>query len=363
MRPLVSLIAGLVLVASAPVVAADAASGTDLARTTVASSQPARAEFGAGPASLAELDGRTYYKLDGRPYFSYDATPGGVTEDHIAIINFAAHAQTLNVYPVDAVNGANGGFSYQPRAAARTQVGAWLTVLGTNSAGEITVPPRTTTVLAFDLRVPTNASPGDHVGAVIVSLTGLARAKGRSSLVKFEQRLATEVIIRVSGPLHTQLTIENLHASYSGSLDPFASGVVTVTYTVQNTGNVLLGGTQQVSVHGLFGSSGHAPRLGPVPLLLPGGSYRVSTKVPGVLPEIAVTTTVRLDPFGLRGDINPGLHVISASVTLWVVPWLLVAVVIILLLVIIALIRRRRRRRTSPSGRAGVTQTPEGVKS
>jgi Bacterial protein of unknown function (DUF916) len=356
MRPLVSLIAGLVLVAAAPVVAADAAPGTGLARGTVASRQPARAEFGAGPASAT--------KLDGRPYFAYDATPGGITEDHIAVINFADRPQTLNVYPVDAASGTNGGFSYQPKSAPRALVGAWLTVLGANSAGQVTVPARTTKILAFELRVPRNASSGDHVGAVIVSLTGLAKAKGRSQLVKFEQRLATEVIIRVSGPLHPQLTIENLHASYSGSLDPFASGVVSVTYTVSNTGNVLLGGSQHVSAHGLFGSSGQAPRLAPVPLLLPGGSYRVTTRVPGVLPEISVTTTVRLDPAGLRGDINPGLHVISASVTLWVVSWLLVVIVIILLLVVIALIwRRRRRRPSSPSGRADVSQTPQGVKS
>ena len=28
-------------------------------------------------------------KLDGRPYFTYDASPGGILEDHIAIVNFS----------------------------------------------------------------------------------------------------------------------------------------------------------------------------------------------------------------------------------------------------------------------------------
>jgi Bacterial protein of unknown function (DUF916) len=351
MRFLVPLIAALVLVGAAPIATAEAAPGGYSASSAAAAAPPAKASFGAGPASAQ--------KLDGRPYFSYDATPGGSIEDHIAVINFAAHPQTLNVYPVDAVNGTNGAFAYAARAAPRTQVGAWLTV-GMIKAGEITVAPRTVEILPIYLRVPSNASPGDHVGAVIVSLTGLLKGKNKQ-LVKFEQRIATRVIIRVSGPLHPRLSIENLHASYSGHLDPFASGAVTVTYTVRNTGNVLLGASQHISAHGLFGSSGRAPALAGIPLLLPGGSYRVSTRVPGVLPEISVTVAVRLGPEGLRGDINPGLHVISASVTLWTVPWILVALVIILLLVIIALIWRRRRRSPAP-GRVGV-QTPEGVKS
>lgn len=363
MRFLLSLIAALVLVGAAPIATAEAAQGGYSASSAAtASAESAKAAFGAGPAQASFGAGpASASKLDGRPYFSYDATPGGSIEDHIAIINFADHPQTLNVYPVDAVNGTNGTFTFAPRSAPRTQVGAWLTV-GIITGGEVTIAPRTVEILPVYLRVPGNASPGDHAGAVIVSLTGLVKGKGKQ-LVKFEQRIATRVIIRVSGPLHPALSIENLHASYSGHINPFASGAVTVTYTVRNTGNVLLGASQHISAHGLFGSSGSGPALAGIPLLLPGGSYRVSARVPGVLPEIAVTVRVRLGPEGLRGDINPGLHVISAGVTLWTVPWIPVAVVIILLLlIIIALIWRRRRRSPAP-GRVGVGQTPEGVKS
>jgi len=353
MRFLVSLMAGLILVGVLPLAAADAAPGAYSAQSAAMAIRPPKAAFGAGPASAA--------KLDGRPYFTYDATPGGSIEDHIAIINFAQHMQTLNVYAVDAVSGTNGAFTYAPRAAARRQVGGWLTV-GARGQNQITIAPRATVILPVFLHLPANASPGDHAGAVIVSLTGLVKAKGKKQLVKFEQRIATRVIIRVSGPLHPRLTIENLHASYSGHLNPFASGLVTVTYTVRNTGNALLGATQQVSVHGLFGSSAHAAPLRGVPLLLPGGSYQVRTRVPGVFPEVWVTATVRLGPHGLRGDVNPGIHVTTASVTVLTVPWILLAVVIALLIFIIAR-NWRRLVRTPKPGRAGAKRTPQGVKS
>lgn len=357
MRFLVSLIAGLVLVGAAPAIAASAAPGAPSAAVTadtVAASKPPKAEFGAGPASAT--------KPDGRPYFTYDASPGGGIGDHIAIINFAQHPQVLNVYAVDAVSGTNGSFSYAPRSAARKQAGAWLTAGSPVKAGHFTIGARATVIVPVFLHVPADASPGDHAGAVIVSVTGLVKAKGKTQLVKFEQRIATRVIIRVSGKLRPELSIQNLHATYSGHLDPFASGVVTVTYTVRNTGNVLLGATQQVSVHGLFGSSAHATGLRGVPLLLPGGAYQVKTRVPGVLPEVWVTAAVRLGPEGLRGDINPGVHVTTASVTVWTMPWILLAVVVALLIFIIVRNWRRLVRSPKPGG-ASVKQTPQGVKS
>jgi hypothetical protein len=210
--------------------------------------------------------------------------------------------------------------------------------------------------------VPGNASPGDHAGAVIVSLTSLVKGKS-GQRVKFEQRIATRVIIRVSGPLRPRLSIENLHASYSGHLNPFAAGAVTVSYTVENTGNVLLGAAQQVSAHGWFGSTARAPALPVVPLLLPGGSYPVTVHVHGVFPEIGLSATVGLTPEGLRGDVNPGLHLITASVQLWAVPWILVAVFVVLVVAIVALFwRRRRRSRAGARSRATAHKTPEGVK-
>jgi hypothetical protein len=353
MRFLLSLLAGLLLVGAAPLVAADAASTTPSVASATAAGQPAKATFGAGPASTT--------KLDGRPYFSYDASPGGVLEDHIAIVNFAAHAQTLNVYTVDAVTGASGDFVYGARSSIPKQVGAWLSV-GTTAkrAGQVTIGPHKTMILPVFLHVPVKASPGDHAGAVIVSLTGLVKGK-KGQLVKFEQRIATRVIIRVSGPLHPRLSIEDLHAQYLGHLNPFSDGTVKITYTVRNTGNVLLGASQGVTVHGLFGSTVHAKSVPGVPLLLPGGAYRVSAQVPGVVPEISVTATVRLEPVGLRGDVNPVLRVVTANAHLWAAPWLLVIVVIVLALVITGLIWRRRRRSKAPAP-ASVGQTPQGVK-
>jgi hypothetical protein len=362
MRFLASVLAGFLIIGAAPIYAANAATSSQSASVGAVSSvgtvsiKPSNATFGAGPANTK--------RVDGRPYFTYDSSPGGSIEDHIAVINYADHKQTLNVYAVDAVVGTNGTYSFAPRSARARQVGAWIAVGSPTGIGEVTIGPRTTVILPVFVHVPFNASPGDHVGAVIVSLTALVKGKGKGKAgehVKFEQRIATRVVIRVSGPLHPALTIENLQATYSGSLNPLAAGTVTVSYTVANTGNALLGAQQQVIVQGLFGSTATATTAPTVPLLLPGESDRISVRVTAVLPEISLTAKASLVPEGLQGDVDPGLHNTTASVTVLAVPWVLIAIVLVLVLLVIALLWRRHRARLPARLRARTT--PQGATS
>jgi hypothetical protein len=328
-------------------------SGTPLGERNLTNQEKAGATFGAGPSNKK--------KPDGRSYFNYDASPGGRISDHLAVLNLTYHPEELRVYTVDVVPGSNGSFLYQPRAAKRKSAGAWVAVGTPRASGLLRARPRSTTVLPVHLRVPANASPGDHVGAVIVSLTSLVKGKS-GQRVDLEQRVATRVLVRVSGPLHPRLAIENLHASYSGKLSPFASGSATVSYTVHNTGNAILGATQQVSVHGLFGSTAHAKSLPIIQPLLPGGSIHLTAQVPGVYPEFLETAKVSVTPQSLAGDVNPGVQTVTASVHFWAIPWILLAIILLLIgLAVWAYVRRRRRKRegTAPS----TTKPVEGVPS
>lgn len=306
--------------------------------------------FGAGPANPKKPDGRTL--------FTYDASPGGRIEDHIAILNITHHPETLRVYTVDVDAGPDGGFFYPPRTAARVGAGAWVAVGTPHASGLLHAKPRSTTILPIHLTVPANASPGDHVAAVVVSLTGLVKGKS-GQRVNLEQRVATRVLVRVSGTLHPQLSVEHLTASYSGRLNPVKGGSVTVNYTVRNTGNAILGGTQQVNVHGLFGTTTQANSLPAIPTLLPGGSFSVTAHVADAFPEIRMTADVRVTPEGLQGDVNPGLSVVTASTHFWAIPWVLIAIIVLLLLIIWW--RFRRWRRSRKADRKLDTKTPQGA--
>ena len=323
----------------------------------------ANVTFGAAPSGPK--------KPDGRPFFTFSTTPGGRLTDHLAITNFSDKAERLEVYPVDAVPATNGTISFPQRSAPRTAAGAWLAIGTPKHSGSVTIKPRTTDILPVRIIVPANAPPGDHVGAVIVSLTGLVKGKfgqGGTQKVKFDQRLAVRAVFRVTGPAHSLLTIENLKASYDGPISPFARGDAKVSYTVHNGGNIVLGGPQTVTVRGLFGSHSAATGVAVVPPLLPGASYPVTVRVPGVYPELLESAKVTITEEGLQGDLDTGLHPVSSSVHFLAIPWILL---IVLLLLILGLAfgywrRRRRKRQARPAdGHGGSPQAsgdqPQGV--
>jgi WxL interacting protein linking bacterial and host surfaces len=316
--------------------------------------KPTFATFGAAPANRKGPDGLSY--------FTFDTTPGGRLTSYVAVINYTGRPVKLAVYPVDAVPATNGTMSFPSNTAPRTAAGAWLAIGTPNGNGEITVKPRATDVLPVRIIVPPNAPPGDHVGAVIVSLAGLVTGKfgsGSAQKVTFDQRIAVKAVFRVAGPVHPLVEIQDLKASYSGPIDPFARGDVKVTYVVHNGGNVVFGGPQTVSVHGLFGENVAGPAITAIPPLLPGASYPVTVRIPKVYPELLMSAKVTVSPQGLQGDVDPGLGPVSSSVHFLAIPWILLVVLLLLILGLCYRYWRRRRRR--PAEPQSVVTEPQGA--
>lgn len=309
------------------------------------------AVFGIGPASAT--------KVDGRPYYYYLTGPGGSLQDHVAIVNVGTAPLTVTVYPTDAGNSADGSFAFPTASTKPQEVGTWIRVGIPDDHRTVTVKGRTTLIFPVTVTIPTNATPGDHAGALIASLQGeVTNAQGQ--LIHLDQRVATRVFVRVSGPLHPKLAIENLKASYHGSLNPFAKGDVTVTYTVHNVGNVKLGGLQAVTVTGLLGTSASAPSVPNVPLLLPGGSASQSVTVHGVLPTVWETAQVTVRATALPSDSDGPVGPWTATTHVWAVPWGLILLLLLLVGCVVAW--RRLRRRGGPAAAADEPD-PEDVAS
>lgn len=272
---------------------------------------------------------------DARAGLTYSATPGARVTDQIAVVNIGRKPLTLTVYATDASSGQDGSFALLPRAQKPTQLGTWLALGGRRT---VHVPARTGrgpsfVIVPFSLAVPADASPGDHAGGIVVSLAGTAVNK-QGVRVKLDQRVALRVYTRVSGALHPGLAVEDLRLAYRGPAligNPFGGGTATLRYRIHNTGNVLLGATQTASVSSSLGGTVHVKGLPVVPPLLPGASVTVNRRITGVFPGLHVTATVRLRPVAPPGGADPKLGDVSASATLWAVPWSLVLLVLLLL--------------------------------
>jgi hypothetical protein len=309
--------------------------------------------FGVQPAGAVSQDSR--------PFLNYGATPGGTLSDHIAVLNYSAVPLSLTVYATDALNSKDGGFGLLLASQKAVDVGSWIS-LGAR-VRTVKVPPRTASaagrvILPLTLRIPVNASPGDHAGGILAVLTTVSTNK-QGARVRLEQRVATRVYLRISGPLHPGLAITDLHAHYRGTANPFAEGSAVVSYIVKNTGNVKLAGRQRVDVSGLFGSDGTASGLADLPLLLPGGSVQVSVTVPGVYPELFMTGNVTVTPLRPTGDADPGMSDSTASVHFWAIPWPLLVLLGLLVAGWFAY-RRWARRRHRPVGGRPADGQPAG---
>jgi hypothetical protein len=260
-------------------------------------------------------------------------------------VNIGVTPLTLDLYASDATL-SGGHFALKLQSERQRDIGAWITIDGPS---RITVPARTAKgptvrIVSFELHIPVTASPGDHAGAVLVSLHTAASRSGNS--LGLNQRVGSRVYLRVAGPVHPALTVTRLAARYRAQdfWNPFGSGDVAVTYRVVNTGNVILAGSQKVSVSGLFGSA-TSSRLPDIAQLLPGDYFDVSTTVKNVFAQIRLSVTVKLHPIPPVGAVDPGLQDSSTTKGLWAIPWMLLVVILILGLGVAGWLRRRNQRR------------------
>jgi len=251
---------------------------------------------------------------DGRSTFTWSSVkPRTVLHDYVGVSNLSNRPVTFQVYATDAFVTSSGGLDLLPAASKPTDIGTWVKVLHRT----IKVPAHARINEPFTVTVPANATPGDHTGGVIASIL-------KQGQVKVDQRIAVPIYLRVNGPLHPILSIESTSTSFHGTVNPFGGGGTNVSYTVHNTGNVRLTGTQTVSVTGPFGVTLATVHPKPLLQLLPGNSFRVTTHLPGVFPAGPLTVHIRVTPVpvnGLRNTTGAALSTVSHSVGFWALPW------------------------------------------
>lgn len=292
---------------------------------------------------------------DDRPYVAVSAPPGAVVYEHVALINQTAIPLDLSVYARDVVMADGGGLGVQTRDAAAADAGAWIS---TDTPASVTVPAQTDqgygfTVVPITIAIPADAEPGEHIAGFVASLVTSGAGGENAPNLELEQRVAARIYITVQGEIQAQLTVTDVSATWEphGFL---GSGDVVVDYTLENRGNVRLAVAPSVSVAGPFGLLTRGATGTTVDELLPGGTVRMSTTVPGVWALVRHDVRVDAVASAARGGADPGLGTVTGRAVLWAVPWFAIGVLVLLvLLVVLARLRRRRRlarRRSAPEG-------------
>ncbi|MEO6713172.1 MAG: DUF916 domain-containing protein [Mycobacteriales bacterium] len=306
--------------------------------------------FGVQPASAAKEKGKL--EPDTRPLFSYGVTPSGLLNDHVAFRNYSSQPITVRIYATDSKPSTNGDFTLLDSGQKPVDVGSWVTLVGVPQ-GVIEVPAESYKIVPLRLKVPRDAQPGDHTGAVMASYDTVGKNK-EGAIVRLEQRVGSRLRVRVSGPLRPKLLVEPLTARYERPGNPVGKGRVHITYKVTNVGNVRLSGRQSVRVKGWFGAGASAHGLQDLPELLPGSSFDVSTVVP-MAGVGRLSVTAEVVPVTPPGDDNPAPPTTSKTVKLWALTWIW----LLALLIVSALIWLRwKRGRTVERAMTGTPGVP-----
>ena len=235
-----------------------------------------------------------------RETFEYSTDPGTQVVDFVVVSNRGETPAEFAIYATDAVNELEtGAFGLLTSDVAPTDLGKWITM----DVDKVLLQPGEEATIPFNLLIPSDATPGDHVAGVIASITTTAESADGTT-VNLEQRVAARMYLRVSGAVSGSTEITGLTSSFTPELNPFAFGRMTVDYNVRNTGNVRVDVNQTMQITGPFGIP--LGEITPEPLsdLLP----RQTVQVTADLPQIAAlflafsNVTVVPGPLGTAGE-------------------------------------------------------------
>ncbi|MFI5616730.1 DUF916 domain-containing protein [Streptomyces sp. NPDC051567] len=209
----------------------------------------------------------------GRAAFFHQGAAGSTVSDSVTVLNSSDRELTFRIFATDAVNTpAGGAFALLPVETAPKDIGAWIT-LAPEAAAPVAVPARGRKDIAFTVRVPADAAPGDHIGGIVALSTAVegVRQEGRVR-VGVKRSVGARLYFRVPGPVVPGLSVENVRVTRTAPLLPWTGEArATVSYTLVNRGNAVVEPEVTVSARGLFGRTVLArPARGPKPALLPG---------------------------------------------------------------------------------------------
>lgn len=317
------------------------------------------AAAGDGTADDGGGDGRVTFGMttasggtaDDRGFIAVDAPPGSVLFDNVAVVNVSDAPLDVDLYSADVINTEDGELDAGGRGDPKTLAGAWLTLGGDKAS----LPAQSSksgpglSVVPVTINIPKDAEPGDHLAAVLSSVTAQGRAGENTPAVDLEHRVGVRVYVRVQGDIRAGLTITDVTAHFLAG-GAFGAGKLQVQYTLTNSGNVRYGLNPSVRASGIFGLMPHTADGAPIEELLPHSVVKQTVTVEGVVPLLLQNVVVSATAVAARGAEDPGIGTVRASTWTWIWSWLVLVIFLVVAAIATTVVLRRRRNRPGTWG-------------
>jgi hypothetical protein len=292
-----------------------------------------------------------------KTYYIPTVQPGGTFRDQMRVQNPNPESVDLYVDAVDGITATPSGAVYANRTDPLVKWAAWVTT----DVSTLTLAAGQASLVGFTVRVPADATPGDHLAGVAFENSHPITGSGPINITSIN-RTVVGILVEVPGPASFQLTIGTPTFRPLGT-----QGYASVVVALDDTGRRL--GKPRITVR-LNGPDGYLRSITrqldtllpgdlieypfPWPDTLPAGTYTVT--VTGTLPPMnAVSVTASI----VLGASLPGVPApttaarpapagVGLALPSWAVP-VLAAGSLLLLLALIAVVfllgmlRQRRR--------------------
>jgi len=253
--------------------------------------------------------------------------PGTSTKQSVKVTNLTDTEMNLTVATQDfAARGDLGEITLTNDAGPLYSLAPWFTV----SARSLSIAPLSTQSVSYTIAAPVDAEPGGRYGAIVFSTIPPKLPNGESG-ASVQSTLASLVLLSVSGNAHQQLEI----SSFKSSKPFYEYGPIPFQAIVKNVGNVHEKPTGQIVIKNMLG--------------LKTGTISVTPEY--VLPVASRLLTSTLDRHFMFGrytaaiTVNvPGVQILSATTSFWVIPYKIVGLIIIILILLILFFTKTRKR-------------------
>ncbi len=156
-----------------------------------------------GPASSMSPDGG---------YFIIRTKPGKLVKQSVVLRNDSQRTLPLQLGAVDTLTGPLGGTSYGLPADPVALTGAWISM----GKSELSLAPGSSERVPFEIRVPENATSGQHLAGIAAYVPNEADEQGGAApgeagaIVTVQTRRVVTVLIELPGPKGPELVISGV---------------------------------------------------------------------------------------------------------------------------------------------------------
>jgi hypothetical protein len=297
-------------------------------------------------ASLALGARATHAMTISPPNFDFTVNPGDEIRDVLRVYNedpFALELQPrLFNFTFKAGDETSGIPEFYPVDESRNghELAPWITF---ESAEPFTVAPQERVNIPFTIRIPADAQPGGHFGAIHLGTVQQAK-EGEQPEIGILAATSALVFVRVNGDVRDELAVRDFSA------DKSTYGHLPATFTVraENSGTTHLRPTGNVFITDTFGRQVASLQVNAeFRSILPGGIRRFEATwqkkrlPPGASEYVQQWRNFAIGKYTATMVLNYGAQnqVVSAATDFWVFPWMVILTVLAVLVALILGIR------------------------